>query len=183
MDIKPGDIGQHSCFPPISSGEAIILILGSFPGEMSLARGRYYAHPKNAFWPIIGTLLGFEPSEPYSVRIERLKKNRIALWDVLSSCRRKGSLDTSIDRESMLINDFARFFSIHQRIRHVMFNGRRAEIEFRRHALTIESIRERNLELHGLPSTSPAMARLTLEQKIAQWRCINTILSESPSLK
>jgi hypoxanthine-DNA glycosylase len=144
---------------------------------MSLACRRYYAHPRNGFWPIIGNLLGFDPHERYQQRLEKLNKNRIALWDVLSNCRRKGSLDTSIERESMLVNDFERFFGAHPSIRYVMFNGQRAEIEFKRHVMSIESIRSRNLELHRLPSTSPAMATLTLDQKIAAWSCIADILS------
>lgn len=169
---------QLLCFPPVSTGNEILLILGSFPGEISLVREQYYAYPRNAFWPIIGTLLDFDPEMPYRQRLEILKKNGIALWDVLSSCRRQGSLDTAIEKESMLINDFEQFFKTHRFIQHVIFNGQRAAAEFKRHVLPIESIRSRNLELHRLPSTSPAMATLNLKQKTAAWKCITDILSE-----
>lgn len=153
-----------------------MLILGSFPGELSLAHEQYYAHPRNGFWPIIGMLFDFDPRDSYERRIRKLYENRIALWDVLSSCRRKGSLDTSIEKESVRINDFQVFFDDNPHIQYVFFNGRRAEAEFKRHVLSIESVASRNLELRCLPSSSPAMAALTLEQKTAVWRSIADIL-------
>lgn len=179
MSGPAGGMNQSSrcCFPPVSTASAEVLILGSFPGEVSLAREQYYAYPRNGFWPIIGALFGFDPGLPYEERLDILKCNRIALWDVLSRCRRAGSLDTSIEKESIQINDFEQFFRDHRRVRWVMFNGQRAETEFRRHVLSIDSIRKRNLELHRLPSTSPAMATLNLAQKTAAWQCVADCLA------
>lgn len=144
-----------------------MLILGSMPSRASLAAGRYYAHPQNAFWPIMGALLGFDPRAPYARRARALKAARIALWDVLRSCAREGSLDASIEAETA--NDFGRFFRAHPRVTHVFFNGAKAEASFRRHVL-----RGIGAALHfrRLPSTSPAHAGLPRARKLAAWRAI-----------
>ncbi len=157
-------------FPPIARRDAEVLILGSMPGEASLAAGRYYAHPRNAFWPIMAALLGFAPDAPYARRVRALKEARIALWDVLHSCRRRGSLDADIAREDLAANDFAAFFRSHARIRRVVFNGAAAEQCFRRHV-------EPGLKLRGiayarLPSTSPAHAALSFDAKREAWRVL-----------
>ncbi len=81
----------HS-FEPIEDRDAEVLILGSMPGRASLMAGQYYAHARNAFWPIMAELLQFEATAPYGVRVQALKAARIALWDVLHSCVREGSL-------------------------------------------------------------------------------------------
>ena len=83
-------------FAPIAERNAGILILGSMPGRASLAAGQYYAHAQNAFWRIISELLQFDPVSSYAVRVQALKSARIALWDVLRSCKREGSLDSMI---------------------------------------------------------------------------------------
>lgn len=102
----------HS-FDPIAAPDAEILILGSMPGRASLAAGQYYAHAQNAFWRIMAELLGFDATAPYAERTQALKSARIALWDVLHSCEREGSLDTNIDRETLVANDFAAFLREH----------------------------------------------------------------------
>jgi TDG/mug DNA glycosylase family protein len=158
-------------FPPIAEPDARILILGSMPGAASLAAGQYYAHPRNLFWPIMGRLAGAGPELPYEARVERLKTARIAVWDVLKSCHRQGSLDTAITDEEA--NDFAGFFAGHTSLTHVFFNGGKAEQSFRRH-VTFDA----PLELHRLPSTSPAHAGMTFENKLAAWRAaLQPILS------
>jgi len=172
-----------TCFPPVSAGDAIVLILGSFPGERSLTHQQYYAHPRNAFWRIFGRLLGFDADLEYRQRLEILTRNNIALWDVVSSCRRTGSLDTAIEKKTIQVNDFVRFFAEHQNIRYVIFNGQRAEIEFRRQVLPSKEIKLRNLEMNRLPSTSPALATLDFEQKVTAWRRVAEILSEHRPLK
>ena len=101
---------QASGFPPVCTGSDLVLILGSFPGRSSLEKREYYGHRTNGFWPIMGQLLGFDPRISYPERLERLKINRVALWDVLTSCSRSGSLDSSIERDSMVVNDFKDFF-------------------------------------------------------------------------
>ena len=90
------------------------------PGAASLKAKQYYAHPHNSFWPIMGTLLGFDPSASYRRRERALRAAHIAVWDVLRSCVRPGSLDAQIEQETA--NDFADFFRAHRRIRHVFFN-------------------------------------------------------------
>ena len=164
---------NESClngFPPIANREARILILGSMPGRASLAAGQYYAHAQNAFWPIISELLGVDARASYRVRAMALKSARIALWDVLRSCAREGSLDTMIAKDSEVANDFASFFGAHPRITRVYFNGAKAEACFRRHVLP--QIGDRPLGYFRLPSTSPANASMRPEQKLLAWRAI-----------
>jgi TDG/mug DNA glycosylase family protein len=154
-------------FAPIARRDARVLILGSMPGVASLAANRYYAHPHNAFWPILAELLGFDRSLSYARRAAALKKRGIAVWDVLHSCEREGSLDTRIEAESA--NDFEAFFRAHPRVTRVYFNGAKAEASFRRHVLP----RLRTaLRYTRLPSTSPAHAGLPFRRKLAAWRAI-----------
>ena len=135
------------------------------PGRDSLAAGQDYAHPHNAFWKIMAATLGFEPQAPYRSRLKALRDARIALWDVIHSCRRKGSLDANIQVESIKPNDFPVFFSTHPNIRRVFFNGGKAEAAYDRHVR-----RRTDLQYTRLPSTSPAHAALSFEEKLAQWR-------------
>ncbi len=157
-------------FAPIEDADARILILGSMPGEASLRAGQYYAHPRNLFWRIMGELLGTDPASPYDRRIQALKSARIALWDVLRSCRRKGSLDSNIDQESLVPNNFAAFFRCHPKIPHVFFNGAKAEEYYHKHVLPAAGIE--TIEYLRLPSTSPANASISYERKLESWRVI-----------
>ena len=155
-------------FPPIAKPDARVLILGSMPGQASLAAGQYYAHPRNAFWPLMATLLGFDAALDYPARTRALTAAGVAVWDVLHSCRRPGSLDSSIDAESLVVNDLAGFLARHRAIEHIFFNGSAAEKLFRKHVGTDPSIAR--LRLARLPSTSPAHAALNFAQKLAAWR-------------
>lgn len=157
-------------FPPVAARDAEVLILGSMPGEASLAAGRYYAHPQNAFWPIMAALLLFDASAAYEARVRALKSSRIALWDVLQSCRRDGSLDADISREDLAANDFGRFFRNHASIRRVYFNGATAEQCYRRHVAP--ALARTELRLMRLPSTSPAHASLSFRAKLESWRAV-----------
>jgi TDG/mug DNA glycosylase family protein len=163
-------IKRVQSFPPIADRTAETLILGSMPGEASLAAGQYYAHPQNAFWRILGNLLRFDVSLPYAARVRALKTARIAVWDVLHSCTRPGSLDSSIDRETLEANDFATFFRGHPRIRRVFFNGSTAETMFNRHVKT--GLVLGRVGFARLPSTSPAHAARTFEDKLNAWRIV-----------
>lgn len=155
--------------PPIADRYARVLILGSMPGEASLAAGEYYAFRHNQFWRIAGEICGFAPDAPYARRKSVLKKARIALWDVLESCVRPGSLDSAIRADSMRVNDFAAFLAAHRDIRRVCFNGRKAESAWRRHvAPTLP--KTRRLEYRLLPSTSPAHAGMGYLAKLRVWR-------------
>ncbi len=166
-------------FPHVARHDASILILGSMPGEASLRAGQYYAHPRNAFWPIMRELLGFPASASYRDRLDALQAGGIALWDVLASCERAGSLDSDIEPDTLVVNDFASFFAAHGRIALVCFNGATAERTYRRH---VDAASEgRRIESVRLPSTSPAHAALTLADKVAAWRhAITPHLHSSP---
>jgi len=154
-------------FPPVATADARWLILGSMPGEASLAAGQYYAHPRNQFWPIMGELFGAGPEQPYGVRLELLQRHGIALWDVLESCVRSGSLDSAI--VAARPNDFVRFFAEHPGIRHVFCNGTLAYNSF--HRLVLPILPEPwTFELTRLPSTSPAHAAMSRADKAVAWR-------------
>ena len=157
-------------FAPVADRHAQILILGSMPGRDSLAAGQYYAHPYNLFWKIMAALLGFEPQAPYRGRLKALRGARIALWDVMHSCKRAGSLDASIERDSVQANDFAPFFREHRQIGHVFFNGSTAQATYVRHVLP--AVAPLGLQYTRLPSTSPAHAALSYRQKLAAWRAV-----------
>lgn len=158
------------CFPAIARKDARILILGSMPGAESLRLGQYYGHPRNSFWFIMGQLFDFDSVGDYRARTIRLQENHVALWDVLHTCVRHGSLDASIRDDTIVANDFDEFFTSHPDIEYVFFNGRKAEQAYGKHVLPY--LQDRALQYFALPSTSPAMAGLTREQKLRQWSII-----------
>ena len=158
-------------FPPIIDSQARVLVLGSMPSVLSLQRGQYYAHPRNLFWHIIGELLGFGADDDYRSRTAALHAAGIGLWDVLHACERRGSLDASIQRESMVANDFPALLTAHPNIGQVFFNGGKAAQIFRRLVLPVLQERD-HLTLHQLPSTSPANASISYAAKLAAWRSV-----------
>ncbi|MFC3336947.1 DNA-deoxyinosine glycosylase [Paracandidimonas soli] len=163
------DVPEAASFPPVVGHDPGILVLGSMPGVRSLERQQYYAHPRNAFWPVMAEVFGFDAALPYEARLAQLAAHGVALWDVLAQCRRPGSLDAAIERDSIVCNDFSAFLARHGGIRRICFNGATAEQLFRRHALP--GLAERQLpELVRLPSTSPAHAGMVFEEKLRQWR-------------
>ncbi len=157
-------------FPPVGNPDSLMLILGSMPGQASLSAGEYYAHPRNAFWKIISLLSGSQPEPSYASRLKLLTTGRIALWDVLSSCIRSGSLDADIVPSSIIANDFLSFFRAHPGITRVCFNGAHAETSYRKHVLPTLGREFDHLEYLRLPSTSPANATLPFEQKFLAWQ-------------
>ncbi len=157
----------HS-FAPSAAPDARVLILGSMPGGESLRRQQYYAHPRNAFWRIMGTLFDFSPDLPYAERLDRLKKHHVALWDSLVGCERDGSLDSNIrDPEP---NDIPRLLRECPSIRMIFCNGT-ASFRFLKkyHA---ELFDRSDLTVVQLPSTSPAAAVFSFEEKLARWRTV-----------
>ena len=167
-------MSQIQCFPPIESPAASILILGSMPGKESLRAGQYYAHRRNAFWDIMGELVGASPALPYATRTQKLNSAGIALWDVLASCTRHSSMDADIEADSICPNDFASFFLKHPQVTHIFFNGTMAEQCFHKHVqpLLEPLLENRPLLYQRLPSTSPANASIRYEQKLKAWKVI-----------
>ncbi|TWT46515.1 DNA-deoxyinosine glycosylase [Botrimarina hoheduenensis] len=158
-------------FPPIEGPRARVLLLGSMPGVRSLAAGEYYAHPRNAFWPIMGALFGADPKRSYAQRCAVLRRAGVAVWDVLQECQRDGSLDAAITRGSEQANNLAALFDRQPTLTTVGFNGGKAEEAFHRTVLStlpVETVER--LTLVRLPSTSPAHASLSYDEKLAVWR-------------
>lgn len=147
-------------FEPVAAPDSRVLVLGSMPGIDSLRAGQYYAHARNAFWPILFELAGEPLCDSYDARTALLVRHGIALWDVLASCVRTGSLDAAIRRPC--VHDFEGFYRTHQRIGHVLFNGRLAEDTYRRKVGFSEGRIYRYL-----PSTSPAHAISFADKKDA----------------
>jgi len=166
---------QSRGFLPIARVDARILILGSLPGQMSLQRGEYYAQPQNAFWKIAGQLFGAAPGLSYQARVDRLLAQQVAVWDVCASAFRPGSLDSAIERKSIVTNDFADFFAQHAAIRLIAFNGAKAAELYAR--LVRDKLPEpaRNLRSVILPSTSPANAGMPYAQKLKRWRVLRQV--------
>lgn len=170
-----GTVSAVCSFAPVGNRLARVLVLGSMPGAASLLAGRYYAYPHNAFWPIMGELFGAGPTVSYEKRVLILRRAGLSLWDVMASCVRDGSLDADIDEASIVPNDFHAFFDAHPRVKHVFFNGAKAEQCFYR---TVRPhLADHGLHFTRLPSTSPAHASLSLAQKLKAWRVVADILA------
>ena len=152
-----------TAFPPVAPPGARLLILGSMPSVESLSQGFYYAHPRNAFWRILAQVFDEPLPEDVPAKVALLYRHNIALWDVLESCERAGSLDSAIRQPR--VNDFEGLFQRCPGIRRILLNGGTAARLFEKHA-------SRYLEGRGwerLPSTSPAYT-LSYERKLALWR-------------
>jgi len=152
-------------FPPVAAHDARVLILGSLPGRRSLEAAQYYAHRQNAFWHIMAELLRI--TGDYESRCEQLTHHGIALWDVLASSVRPGSMDADIRLAASMPNDFAEFLSEHAEITRICFNGRKAEEIFKR--LVIPGLIKAGPKLVSLPSTSPAYAAMAFDEKRDAW--------------
>lgn len=147
---------------PVLDPRVETLVLGSFPSAASLAAGRYYAHPRNQFWRIVGAILDAPlDALPYDERLTCLLAHSIGLWDVIAACDRLGSLDAAI--RNALPNDVARVLKRVPRLRRVVFNGRTA-------GRAAAGFAAAGLETAVVPSSSPAHATLSLEHKVAFWR-------------
>lgn len=170
-------------FPPVIDENARVLVLGSLPGRASLEAGQYYAQPQNTFWRVMGALVGAGPELAYAERLARLKSASLGLWDVLAAARRDGSLDASIIRETATVNDFASLFERHPRIERVCFNGRTAEELFRRRVLPGLPATFARVDLHALPSTSPAHAGMPFAAKLERWSILLRDSRVAPSFR
>ncbi|KMS50872.1 2-hydroxyacid dehydrogenase [Novosphingobium barchaimii LL02] len=162
-----------SAFPPSVDGNTRLLLLGSLPGERSLAAGEYYAHPTNAFWWLIGEVLGEAdlPRLPYAQRLEELKTRGVGLWDVIAKAQRTGSLDTAI--RSATLRNLEAFAQSLPRLRAIGFNGGTAAKAGRRQLAGADGA----WNLIDLPSSSAAYASMPREAKLAAWREIERYLA------
>lgn len=164
--------------PPLGRVDARVLILGSFPSEISLERQEYYANHRNQFWKIMGQLFSFDPELPYATRCEQLLDHGISLWDVCKSARRAGSLDAEIDIASVVPNALLPFLATHPDIRLVVVNGQKASAILDRLQLDHPLLRDRKV----LPSSSPAHAAICLADKTQAWSIVRNDPPPAPHL-
>lgn len=166
------DIATTEGFPPIAGAEAMVLILGSLPSRQSIAKNQYYGHPRNAFWGIMGELFGAGPELPYPRRAAVVADRGVAVWDVLAASVRPGSLDADIDEATAVPNDIHRFLAEHPAIGLVCFNGKAAERLFAKLVAPPAENGSNTVEYRTLPSTSPAHAAMSFEEKLDRWRVV-----------
>lgn len=154
-------------FPPIANKKSKLLILGTMPGKDSLKYNQYYAHPRNAFWKLMFDILETPFSSNYKLKQKLLLDNNIALWDVLATCYREGSLDSAILEEEA--HDIRGFLDTHPKVSHLAFNGKSSYNFFKKYGKGIE------LPYLLLPSTSPAYV-ISYERKLKDWSGIKNII-------
>ncbi len=155
-------------FPPVISPNARILILGTMPSELSLERQEYYGNPRNQFWPIMQAVFDIPADGTYAERIAGLRNNQVALWDVLHSCERVGSLDSAI--KNAIPNDFAGLFASLPELKIIAFNGKKANKWFQKW-VQVDTFK---LQKVILLSTSPAAA-VVFEKKLVNWAALKTL--------
>jgi TDG/mug DNA glycosylase family protein len=153
-------------FEPISSVSPVVLILGTAPSVKSLEESFYYGHPRNAFWPILFKIFNAKDQGTPSKK-ELIRENRLALWDVLNSCEREGSLDNAIQKS--VANPIPDWISAHSSVSTIVFNGANA---FRFYQ---KAFGKPMVQYHVLPGTSPANARYTFESKLQSWSILKEL--------
>lgn len=165
-------------FAPVVGELPKVLILGTMPGQASLHAAQYYAHPRNAFWPILLSVINRNAPDfaqaqllAYPKRLQLACESGYALWDVLAKCERPGSLDSDIRRASEIANPIHSWLVAHPSVTRVCFNGKTAAALFKRHIQNelSQDVLDRPIQFFTLPSTSPAMATLSLKQKQQAW--------------
>ena len=172
-DLAPSVVNRPKrSFPPIVDARSRVLVLGTLPGEESLRRREYYAHPRNLFWPIVCALFGESPPADYAGRLAFILGHHIALWDVCASGERQASADATIRGE--LPNAIDELLATNHLIRTVAFNGSGARRLYDRHFA-----RRAGLLYLALPSTSPAHARLGFPDKLSRWRPLRDALDDA----
>ena len=163
--VIPAIPSPLSGLAPVLDPAIRTIILGSFPGAASLQAQRYYAHPRNQFWALLGAVLDEPLADlPYEARLERILARHVGLWDALAGCEREGSLDAAIRQpqanDHLLLKDHC------PQLRRVCFNGKAAGSHAQRYA-------DAGYEVLVLPSSSPANARFSFPAKLALWHAIN----------
>lgn len=156
---------MKKAFAPIVDVNSTTLILGTMPGEKSLQLGEYYGNRGNQFWRLIFTLFEKPLSHDYNEKIQLLKQNNIALWDVLEFCEREGSLDSNIKNEKA--NDFNKFYAEYPKINKVFFSSKNAEKYYNKHVGRNEGI-----TYITLPSPSGSNATMSFDKKLYLWKLL-----------
>ena len=163
---RRGDAVLHG-LPPVLGRGTTVLILGSFPGEASLAARQYYAHPRNHFWPLVAASIDAPLAKlPYRARLRELRAHGIGLWDVIVSCKRHGSLDGAI--RMAVPGEISRARRAAPGLSLICFNGKTA-------ARALPAWREAGYATLALPSSSPAYT-LPFAEKLAAWRSVGEFL-------
>lgn len=167
---KQEEITEHyaESFPPIINRSAKLLILGTMPGRISLDAQQYYANKHNAFWRVIFGMFDAQVPDSYKERISFVKKQNIAVWDVLKNCEREGSLDEAIINE--VPNDFQSLFNRYPNIRTIVFNGGNSHKFFKKYIGF-----ETGHWYFKMPSTSPANTK-KFEHKMEEWKVVRELL-------
>lgn len=151
--------------PPLVDNSSQILIMGTMPGDQSIAKQEYYGNRGNHFWKIIFSVFEEEFSTLYEDRKALLQRNRIALWNVLASCIREGSSDSKIKEET--VNDFVHFHKQYPNIKYVFFESKAAAKIYQKYVTAIPE-----LEYYTLPSTSGLNAGISLNEKMEMWKIL-----------
>ena len=168
-DLKRVALTRKFAFAPVVATDTRILILGSLPGEASLAAQRYYAHPHNQFWRLLGAVLGIELATlDYDARLHAVRRAGIGLWDTVASARRQGSLDAALrEVEGAALGELV---STLPELRAIGFNGATSA------RLGRKALRDTSLALIDLPSSSPAYAAMPVAGKAQIWGRVREFL-------
>lgn len=162
-------------FAPIAAPDCKVLILGSLPSRQSLQKQEYYGNPQNAFWSVMGELFDAGPEHSYAERTNRLRRSGVAVWDVLYSSVRPGSLDASIVPSTASPNDFQAFFDDYPTLELLCFNGKKAAQLYRQLVAAKGIGNIEGLGYATMPSTSPAYAAMRYEEKVRRWSAIRPV--------
>ena len=155
---------------PVIAADTRLLVLGSFPGVASLAAQQYYGHPRNAFWGLVGAVIGVDlRALPYAARLESLRAHGIGVWDVIATAEREGSLDAAIRNETH--NPLVDLVASLPTLKAIAFNGGTAARMGRRQLANVAD----RFELFDLPSSSPAHT-LAFDAKLRAWACLAGVL-------
>lgn len=166
---------QKYCFAPITDAQIRILILGSLPGDVSLAQNQYYGHPQNQFWRLMSDITGADlRAIDYPSRLQSLLRSGIGLWDVIATARREGSLDSKIQQQRY--NDLNGLIDTLPALRVIAFNGAAAA----KNGLKAMGERDRAYQIIALPSSSPAYT-LAYAEKLTAWKALKACLAETQS--
>ena len=169
-------MSRIASFAPAIPATPRALVLGSMPGVASLRAGQYYAHPRNAFWPLMQALFAVPSRAPYAERLAALGEAGVALWDVLAECEREGSLDSAIAPASIAVNDITGLLANHVGLRVIALNGGTAARLFDRHVAPALGSRLAAMRVLRLPSTSPAHAARSFVEKADAWAALSAAL-------